>query len=64
MGFRLGIIDKMSIKHHFGGTGNYPTQLPKPYDGWRFLFNKFENVKPQKPKILKYIYLKNINLGN
>ena len=58
MGFKLGIIDKMSIKHYFGGTGDYPSQLPSPFDGWNFLINKFENAKPKEPKILQYIYKK------
>ncbi len=54
-GFKLGIIDRMSIKHYFGGTGNYLSNLPDPFDGFNFLKEKFNIDKIYKPVILEYI---------
>ena len=55
MGFKLGIIDTMSIKHYFGGTGNYSNDLPDPFDGFNFLKEKFNIDIFNEPKILEYI---------
>lgn len=55
MGFKLGIIDTMSIKHYFGGTGNYSNDLPDPFDGLKFLKEKCNIDIFYKPRILEYI---------
>jgi len=57
MGFKLGILDRMSIKHYFGGTGNYSNNLPNPYDGFNFLKEKFAIDMFYKPRNLEYIHL-------
>ncbi len=57
-GFKLGIIDKMSIKHYFGGSGNYSHDFPDPFDGFNFLKEKFNIAEFNTPRILEYILKK------
>jgi hypothetical protein len=55
LGFRIGIIDKMSVRHYFGGEGISPDSLPSPYKGIQFFYKKFDIKQIIKPATLQYI---------
>jgi hypothetical protein len=55
LGFRIGIIDKMPVRHYFGGEGIPPDSLPSPYKGVQSFYRKLGIKQIIKPATLQYI---------